>query len=596
MLSAAQISQNYQECYRLTGQLLKQKFSQRGFEADPDHPEFVELCQSVVGHESVVLLLQSEPFAASRYRPALEMAIDEVKRLLFPDTRKKRFVSIDSLETDFGLSSEDSCLPEPEWLVGDPPTPGGNGERVLALLEQKLDRELFAYFREVLLARFPQELENIGLLVRPPQAGESQLPLQEIETRLRLLRRFYPDGNIQFTARLNGLDTLDDLTVTNAYLNVYIGLERSFPANFLQREGEKRAALLVRFLIEQILNARPEEILEQKDETFFIRHKLQNVYRFFNYSANRALGNAYPDFIHPWQQSRSASQYWEKPAHRVKAIRWLVEQRLGIDPAELYKHSISKDDFIRHGLSYMFNSYYNSVSKALAEAYPQLQPWELGKVPFEFWNEETTARAIRWVVAKKGWAVEELPAKVRSREFNRKVFSEFGLATVFEKKLSRNIYRAVSTAWPGRFAPWELGKVPSEYWQSRENVYSASKWIAAREGIKETEIVQAIRGKRLSLGVFKKYSIGAALARLCKGRLEAIFAPLFWKEQRHFLQEHKLLRKVKALKNSQRKSSLLDFFLYGLFWQEVQKNSLETMRRYERIAHRIQRRSFLYWE
>lgn len=594
MLSAAQVSKNYQECYRLTGQLLKQKFNQRGFEADPDHPEFVELCQSVVGHENVVLLLQSEPFAAPRYRPALEIAIDEVKRLLFPDARKKRFVSIDSLETEFLSSDEASDSPEAEQQIETDSSPDGNSEPALALLKQHIAPDLFEYLHRALLDRFPGGLESIGLLLRSPRHKASPLPFQEIEAKLRLLRRFSPDGDLQFTARLNGLNHLSDAEVAQAYLNVYIGLERSFPANFLQRDGEKRAALLVRFLIEQILNARPEAILEQKDETFFIRHKLQNVYRFFNYSANRALGNAYPDLIHPWQQSRSSSQYWEKAAHRVKAICWLVEQRLGIDPAELYKHSVSKDDFIGHGLSYMFNCYYNSVSRALAEAYPQLQPWELGKVPFEFWNEETTARAIRWVVAKKGWAVEELPAKVRSKEFNRKVFSEFGLATVFEKKLSRNIYRAVSTAWPGRFAPWELGKVPSEYWESREHVYSASKWIAEREGIRESEIVQAIRGKRLSLGVFKKYSIGAALARLCKGRLEAIFAPLFWKEQRQFLQEHKLLRRAKALKNSQRKSSLLDFFLYGLFWQDVQKNSLETMRRYERIAHRIQRRSFLY--
>lgn len=596
MLSAAQVSKNYQECYRLTGHLLKQKFNQRGFEADPDHPEFVELCQSVVGHESVVLLLQSEPFAASLYRPALEIAIDEVKRLLFPDTRKKRFVSIDSLETEFLSSPEGGYSPEPEWPVENQSAHERGGDGLLALLEKNIAPNLFEYFRDVLLSRFPGELENIGVLIRSPRADTPRLPFPEIEAKLHLLRQFYPDGNIQFTAHLNGLESLADAAVAHAYLNVYIGLERSFPANFLQRDGERRAALLVRFLIEQILNARPDAILEQKDETFFIRHKLQNVYRFFNYSANRALGNAYPDLIHPWQQSRSASQYWEKPAHRVKAIRWLVEQRLGIRPEHLYQCPVSKEDFIRHGLSYMFNRYYNSVSKALAEAYPQLQPWELGKVPFEFWNEETTARAIRWAVAKKGWAVEELPAKVRSKEFNRKVFSEFGLATVFEKKLSRNIYRAVSAAWPGRFAPWELGKVPSEYWESRENVYSASKWIAEREGIRESEIVQAIRGKRLSLGVFKKYSIGAALARLCKGRLDAIFAPLFWREQRQFLQEHKLLRKAKALKNSQRKSSLLDFFLYGLFWQEVQKSSLETMRRYERIAHRIQRRSFLYSE
>lgn len=585
LLSASQVSKNYSECYRLTASLLKQKFLRRGFDADPGHPEFIELCQSVIGHENVVLLLQTKNFIPADYQPVLEKAIDEVKRIFFPDICKKRFISLDTLESD-------SLAYQEEWATDPEPVAFPEEKEMAERLRKILSVESFEYFKNHLLPRLTDLDYSLQYLLQSPRLNADASSSAKIEKKIRLLRQFYPDGNIVFIGTVDGLGDLSDQQIIHIFLNMYLGLERAFPVNFLQRDGINRSALLVRFLIENILNTRPETILEQKDETFFIRHKLQNVYRFFNYSANRVLRNAYPALIPPWLHSRSSARYWEEPQKRIEAIRWLVEQRLKLPVETLYKCPLSKDQFARHGLSYMFNQYYNSVSRALSEAYPHLEPWEIGKVPFEYWNEENTIRALRWMVERKGWQVDELPAKVRSREFNRKTFSEFGLATLFEKKFAKNIYRAISSAYPGRFEPWELGKVPSEYWTSPQNIYNASKWIAEQEGIEEHEIIPAIRRKRLTATVLSKYSIGAALKKICRGSIETIFAPFFWREQRFFLQEHKLLRKISILKNSERKTNLLHFLLYGLFHYDVHENSLQNIRRYDRIAHRIQRRSF----
>lgn len=586
-LTAAQISENYEQCYRRTAQLIGQHSRGRGYDLDPDAQEFVDLCQSVVGHESVVLLLQMQEFSTAGYDPLLLAVIDEVKRLFFPDTAKRRFLALDALDAEVL-----QC--EPEVFAEAEETPEGEEALILESLESLLPDADYHYLRTVVFPAVPDWQRELHYWITSRAFVSAPSHRQELLERIALLRRFYPDGNIPVTAGLDASADLSTADIIAAFLNVYIGIERSFPVNFLQHEGEARARILIRFLVESILQTTPEAILDGKEETFFIRHKLQNVYRFFNYSTNRALRNAYPEEIPPWLHSRSSAHYWEDAANRIEAVRWLMEVRLKLSPDSFYRHNISKSVFSRHGLSYMFNQYYNSVSRALAEAYPQLEPWELGKVPYDYWTDERTAQAIRWMVAKKGWAVESLPEKVRARELNRKTFSEFGLATLFEKKFSKNIYRAISAAWPGRFQPWELGKVSSDYWTRQGNIYQASMWIAEKEGLEVHQIPPAIRRRDFTEKALKKYSIGAVLKKLCQGKLERIFAPLFWKEHKTYLEEHKLLRKIAALKNSQPKSNLFELLLYGFFMAEVQRNTSQNNQRYDRIARRIQRRSILY--
>lgn len=587
LLTAAQISENYEQCYRRTAQLIGERSRGRGYELDAEAQDFVDLCQSVVGHESVVLLLQAQEFSNAAYDPLLKAVIDEVRRLFFPDTAKRRFLALDALDAEV-LQCEPEMFDEPEEM------PEAEEALILESLESMLPEADYAYLRNVVFPAVPDWQRELHYWISSSTSAAASSNREALLEKIALLRRFYPEGNIPLTAGLNAAADLSPAEIIAVFLNVYIGIERAFPVNFLQYDGEARARILIRFLVEEILQTTPEAVLDGKDEIFFIRHKLQNVYRFFNYSANRALRNAYPEEIPPWLHSRSSARYWEDAANRIEAVRWLMEERLKLAPDSFYRHNISKSVFSRHGLSYMFNQYYNSVSRALAETYPHLEPWELGKVPYDYWSDERTARAIRWMVAKQGWEVDSLPERVRTRELNRKTFSEFGLATLFEKKFAKNIYRAISAAWPGRFQPWELGKVSSDYWERRGNVYQASMWIAEKEGLDVHQIPPAIRRKDFTEKALGKYSIGAALKKLCQGKLERIFAPLFWKEHKTYLEEHKLLRKIALLKNAQPKSNLFELLLYGFFMGEVQRNTLQNNRRYDRIARRIQRRSIQY--
>ncbi len=577
--------ENYHRCCCYVQQLLSQSQGQQGYKFSPGHPEFRELCQTVVGDPEVVQRLRETVFTPDGFHSLIHEAIKKWQKMLLPDSRKRQFCSLDRHPAILSHPAADDF--SESISPGDAAPP-----EICTELRQGIPHDLHDYL-DILRKKYPAMLPNT-FSRRGRAISFSGEEIEQIAAKLRLLKRFYPDGQVQWFSGRDGQERFDEQQIRKIYVNIFLGLEKNYPAHFLQRDADKRAAVMVRFLILELLNKSPRDILHSADEDFFYRYHLQNVYRYFNYSVNRVMANAFPAEIVPWEGSRSEANYWADQSNRIAAIHWLVERRLARSADTLYMEPLTRDDFTRNGLSYLFNSYYNSVRKALCEAYPNRAPYELGKVPYSYWTEETAAAAIRWMAAKKGWEVSELPRQVRSKALNRKTFSEFGLATLFEKRFSKNIYQAINAAWPGRFQPWELGKVPSAYWRNQEHVYQASEWIALQEGISPEQIPAQIRQGKFNFNRLQKYSIGKALRSWCAGSMERIFAPWFWKEHREFLQEHKLLRKIKRLERSQKKNSLLALLLYGWFYRDVQIGSAQNINQYHRIARRIRQRSVLY--
>lgn len=253
----------------------------------------------------------------------------------------------------------------------------------------------------------------------------------------------------------------------------------------------------------------------------------------------------------------------------------------------LYDTKINRKDFANNGLSFLFNNYYNSVSAALSEAYPDKHPWELGNVPLSYWTDENSLLAVKWLIDKKGWKINELPEKVQNKEFNRKTFSEFGLATLFENKFNKNIYNVVSLAYPDMFFPWEFGKVPSTYWANTKNIFHASQWVANKEGFGVNNITHSIREGELNFRLFEKYSIGRVLKKMSNGKIEQLFSAHFWKEHSAYLDEKRILRKIKNQNKRFTKLNIIRILLYGLFAGEVARTHFRQQRVYRRISQRI---------
>jgi len=99
-----------------------------------------------------------------------------------------------------------------------------------------------------------------------------------LQNRIDFARRFYPD--CKMSELPNAADSeLSENEIIEHYKRVYLGIERNFPAGFFKTQAKKRAAVVTRFLVNDILKKDAETILSENDELFFIRYKLQGVYR-----------------------------------------------------------------------------------------------------------------------------------------------------------------------------------------------------------------------------------------------------------------------------------------------------------------------------
>ena len=575
-LSSKQISENYQLCYDFTFDLLQKDVNLRGQKIYIENAELVDLIQSVIGHENIVNLIQTIPFSLQKYRQPMLEVLPEVKKSLFPDVRKKRYFSIN--DDQFKFIVHDLVSDDSENSIH-----AQNND--LYPIINLLETDLADYFKNQLVANNPNIVDTV---IRLPNTSKELYEFKKnLNQKVYLFKKFYPDGKIEINQNIDVNKSISKAQIVDSYLKVYLGIEKFFPKNLLLKNAQRRSATLVRFLIEEILESHPQNILKQKDETFFIKHKLQNIYRLFNYSFNRVLANAYPEIIHPWLQSRTPVEYWQNKENRISAVKWLVEEKLNYSTEYLCKTKINRKDFANNGLSFLFNNYYNSVSAALSETYPEKHPWELGNVPLSYWTNENSILAVEWLINKKGWKINDLPAKVQNKEFNRNTFSEFGLSTLFENKFNKNIYNAVSLTYPDLFYPWEFGKVPSTYWANNKNIFHASQWIAGREGFGLNNITHSIREGELTFRIFEKYSIGRVLKKISNGKIEQLYSTLFWKENSAYLDEKRILRKIKNQNKRFIKFNIIRTLLYGLFAGEVARTHHRQQRVYRRISQRI---------
>ncbi len=580
----AQIHENYRSALELAQELLQRKFRQRGYDIIDQQEMLNELAQSALAEEAVVRLIQTVPFNRAIYFPALQTALEVVKKTFFLELNKKRVVPLEKI-ADF-LGQEEITVFQGEGREESPAA----RKKILQLLQHHLSPASFHYLTRLLVPSDGREDGFLEVLLYQRDWMTHPERIHWVEERIQQLRRLYPEGKIDFQPVDDVQYQLTEQQIISCYKLVLAGLEHSFPPNFFRYEPERRAGVIVRFLVNDYLRDDPLRILREENDTFFIRYKIQSIYRLFNYSLNRVLANAFPRRIQPWMQSRTPENYWEKEEHRIQAIRWLVEERLGLHPDRLGKNSLTRKHFAENGLSYLFGRYYNSVSAALQAAYPHLQPWELGKVPRSYWTEENAARAVRRMVEKNGWQPAQLPALYREGKLTRKTFNQAGLATVFEWRYGKNIYRALSAAYPGRFQPWEFGNVPSEFWKQPSHVFLASQWIARQEGFEEQEITHAVREKRLTFQHFRKYSIGERLKRLSRKSLYNLFFPFFFREQQEMNTELKINTRLKQfIRQQSLPHPLLSLLMYGLFLPMVRQYSRAYQARLERMQRRRER-------
>ena len=88
----------------------------------------------------------------------------------------------------------------------------------------------------------------------------------------------------------------------------------------------------------------------------------------FNGDLYTALNSVYPNRFKPWQFKQVPKGYWKSEDNCIKAIKWLVEEKLKVNSIEELSYNLFKDN----GLYWMLIvSFEGDYKKAIMTAYPK---------------------------------------------------------------------------------------------------------------------------------------------------------------------------------------------------------------------------------
>ena len=262
--------------------------------------------------------------------------------------------------------------------------------------------------------------------------------------------------------------------------SVYEAINEAYPGKFKPWEfksvpkgywNKETAAKATRWLIEEKLKWTDEEILKNISRKIFLEYGLDSMtYIMFNRNLAKTIQNAYPGKFKPWEFKSVPKGYWNKET-AAKATRWLIEEKLKWNDDEIIKN-LSNETLKNNGLCKITSMFKCIPYEIIDNAYPgKFKPWQLKNVPDGYWNKETAALAIRWLIEEKlNWSEETLLDYLSFKLIKDNGFISIG------KMFNYSPYEIIDNAYPGKFKPWQLKNVPLNYW-NKENARKAVIWL-----------------------------------------------------------------------------------------------------------------------
>lgn len=159
------------------------------------------------------------------------------------------------------------------------------------------------------------------------------------------------------------------------YQKILSGKVNRFPRDFWtddERQGYANAALITKYLIEEVLKWDNETLKKCISCKVFFKNKLKGMlWTAFNDSVFRAIENAYPGKYHEWELACTPRNFWNEET-AIQATIWLFKERLDYTDEKICE-SRSRKIFVENGLDTMLHVIYgNNASKAIDSAFPHL--------------------------------------------------------------------------------------------------------------------------------------------------------------------------------------------------------------------------------
>lgn len=120
---------------------------------------------------------------------------------------------------------------------------------------------------------------------------------------------------------------------------------------------EKEGILATRWLIEEKLKWTDDDVKKYYGKQIFIDNNLYGmIQRCFNTSPYEALNKAYPGRFNEWELICTPQNFWTKEENVLKAIKWLIEDKLRLDREEIRK-KINGEVLKKNGLVVSIEKY-----------------------------------------------------------------------------------------------------------------------------------------------------------------------------------------------------------------------------------------------
>lgn len=164
-----------------------------------------------------------------------------------------------------------------------------------------------------------------------------------------------------------------------------------------------------------------------------------------------------------------------KKAIREVICRVIAENNI---PEEKITQKVNYQFFVDNGLEgFLWVFFNNSPFRAINFAYPKkFLPFEMAKAPQGYWKgeqaKERAIEALKYFLERSNYDPKDYP-----RIVTYDLLIDYGLSAPLQL-FNNSPYNYLSAAFPEqKYNPWEMKATPRNYFESKENIIKAVKWL-----------------------------------------------------------------------------------------------------------------------
>jgi hypothetical protein len=532
-----------------------------------------ELIELLIASDEIIRLInQNTEIEEQQIHKILFSLFEDKKQLLKSYNLNYKEISLDYLsENGFQLEEE-----EIEVLTEN------DNSKLLEILSDS---------NRLFFKKYIQDEESLNEIFNSLNRYNTQLINQQLDR----IRTAFPKG-IRLEFNFLSLEKYTKKHIILIARYVYTGILKSFPPLFFNTDAEMKIKYIIDDFRETIFKLDLKQFFEQKIE-LLINAKLNGIARYCNYSWNRLVQIVYPSEVRPWQLGKVEQGYWENVENRKIAIKWLVEEYYNIKPEHIYvlvkQKILSRESFGETGLSYLYNTFYNSMLKAIQETYPNLEVWKIGIYNKGYWKSEyamtESVKAFLWMLEQENISIDNLLSSLHGKQINRNLFSKYNLLTMFDYCYKKNIGQLIENAFPNKFKAWEIGNIPFEYWEDREHRKDAIKYFLKEKQLDENQIDTLLEKETFPVKLFKESKLSNFFKKFFNYNPSKIFFDLLKSKRMHKIENERILQKLKRVRSNYRDFTLIEKILYGFNLPLVREFERRKKERNDRLFKKRKR-------